>query len=54
MKERSFMISIGILLYVVLLMIDNFLYQIPNEIYIPMMILGIGIMIVGFIKDKGK
>lgn len=54
MKEKSFMISIGILLYVVLSMIDKFLYQIPNYIYIPMMILGIGIIIVGFIKDKGK
>ena len=54
MKERSFIGSIGILLYVVLSLIDRFFYQIPDYIYIPLAILGIGIIIAGFVIDKKK
>ena len=54
MKERSFIGSIGILLYVVLSLIDRFLYQIPDYIYIPLAILGIVIIIVGFVMGKKK
>lgn len=52
MKERSFIGSIGILLYVVLSLIDRFFYKIPDYIYIPLMVLGIVIIIVGFVIDK--
>ena len=52
MKERSFIGSLGILLYVVLSLIDRFFYKIPNYIYIPLMVLGIVIIIVGFVIDK--
>ena len=54
MKERSFIGSIGILLYVVLSLIDRFFYKIPDYIYIPLAILGIVIIIVGFVIDKKK
>ena len=54
MKNRSFIGSIGILLYVVLSLIDRFFYQIPDYIYIPFAILGIGIIIAGFVIDKKK
>ena len=54
MKERSFIGSIGILLYVVLSLIDRFIYKIPDYIYIPLAILGIVIIIVGFVIDKNK
>jgi hypothetical protein len=54
MKERSFIGSIGILLYVVLSIIDRFFYKIPDYIYIPLAILGIVIIIVGFVIDKKK
>ena len=57
MKERSFIGSLGILLYIVLSLIDRFFYKIPDYIYIPLMILGIVIIIVGFVidkKDKGN
>ena len=54
MKERSFIGSIGILLYVVLSLIDRFFYKIPDYIYIPLAIVGIVIIIVGFIIDKKK
>lgn len=54
MKEKSFISSIGILLYVVLSLVDRFFYQIPDYIYIPLAILGIVIIIVGFVKDKNK
>ncbi|MBR3890436.1 MAG: hypothetical protein IKJ30_00005 [Bacilli bacterium] len=52
MKERSFIGSLGILLYVVLSLIDRFFYKIPDYIYIPLMVLGIVIIIVGFVIDK--
>ena len=54
MKNRSFIGSIGILLYVVLSLIDRFFYQIPDYIYIPLAILGIGIIIAGLVIDKKK
>ena len=52
MKERSFIGSLGILLYVVLSLIDRFFHKIPDYIYIPLMVLGIVIIIVGFVIDK--
>ena len=52
MKERSFIGSLGILLYVVLSLIDRFFYKIPDYINIPLMDLGIVIIIVGFVIDK--
>jgi len=52
MNERSFIGSLGILLYVVLSLIDRFFYKIPDYIYIPLMVLGIVIIIVGFFIDK--
>ena len=54
MKERSFIVSLGILLYVVLSIIDRFFYKIPDYVYIPLAILGIAIIIVGFIIGKKK
>ena len=54
MKERSFMVSLGILLYVVLSLTDRFFYKIPNHIYIPLMVLGIVVIIAGFVIDKKK
>lgn len=54
MKERSFISSIGILLYVVLSLIDRFFYQIQDHIYIPLAILAIIIIIAGFVIDKKK
>ena len=52
MKERSFIGSLGILLYVVLSLIDRFFYKIPDYVYIPLAVLGIVIIIVGFVVDK--
>lgn len=52
--KNGFISSIGILLYVLLSAIDRFFYKIPDYIYIPIMILGVVIIIVGFIIDKKK
>ncbi len=54
MKDRSLISSIGILLYVALSLTDRFFYNIPDYIYIPLAIVGIVIIIVGFIVDKKK
>ena len=48
------MVSLGILLYVVVSLVDRFFYEIPDYIYIPLMILGITIMITGFVINKKK
>ena len=34
--------------------IDRFVYHIPNVIYIPVAILGIALILIGFFKDKSK
>ena len=54
MKERSFLGSLGILIYVTLSLIDRFFYKIPDSIYIPFAVFGIAIIIVGFVIDKRK
>lgn len=51
-KERSLIISIGILLYVIMSVVDRFIVSIPDWIYIPIAILGIALIIIGFIKSK--
>ena len=39
MKERSYLISVGIVIYIVMSAVDRFIYHIPNVIYIPLAIL---------------
>ena len=43
---------IGILMYIILSLVDRFIYKIPNFVYIPLAILGIVLIIVGFIAEK--
>lgn len=52
MKERSYLISVGIVIYIVMSAVDRFIYHIPKVIYIPLAILGITIILIGFFKDK--
>lgn len=54
MKEKSFVGSIGIILYVILSIIDRFIYEIPNHIYIPLAILGIVIILAGIVVNKNN
>ena len=54
MKDRSFLTSIGILIYLIVSIIDKFFYKIPDYIYIPIAVIGIVICIIGFIKDRNK
>lgn len=54
MKEKSYLGSIGILLYVVLTVIDRFFLEIPDCVYIPLAILGIAIIIIGFIINRKR
>lgn len=43
---------IGILLYVVLTFIDRFCFNIANYIYIPIALIGIALIIIGFLINK--
>ena len=54
MKDRSFISSVGILLYVLVSVVDRFFYKLPNFVYIPLAVLGIVIIVAGFIIDKNR
>ena len=54
MKDKSILISVGIIIYIVMSGIDRFVYHMPNAIYIPVAILGIALILIGFFKDKFK
>lgn len=52
MRERSIFIYLGIVIYIIMSGIDRFVYHIPNVVYIPVTILGIALILIGFFKDK--
>ncbi len=52
MKDKSILIKTGIIIYIVISRIDRFVYYIPNVIYIPLSVIGIMLILVGFFKDK--
>lgn len=52
MKDRSVLVSIGILIYIVMSGIDRLVYPIPDMIYIPVLIFGIVLILIGFFKNK--
>lgn len=54
MKDKNILISIGIVIYIVVSGIDKFVYHIPDIAYIPISILGIILILVGFVKDKSR
>ena len=54
MKDKNILISMGIIIYIVISGIDKFVYHIPNVIYIPLAILGIAMILIGFFKGKSK
>lgn len=53
MKDKNILTYIGIAIYIVMSGIDRFVYHIPNVIYIPIAILGIVLILLGF-YFKGK
>lgn len=48
MKDKNILISMGIIIYIVMSGIDRFVYHIPNVMYIPVAILGIALILIGF------
>ena len=54
MKDKNILISMEIIIYIVMSGIDRFVYHIPNVMYIPVAILGIALILIGFFKDKSK
>ena len=54
MKDKSILISMGIILYIIMAGVDRLVYRIPNIVYIPVAILGIALMLIGFFKNKSK
>ena len=54
MKDKSILITVAIIIYIAMSWIDRFVCHIPNIIYIPVAILGIALILIGFFKDKSK
>ena len=54
MKDKSILMSIGFIIYIVMSGIDRLIYHIPNMIYIPIAILGIVLILIGCFKNKSK
>ena len=52
MKNQNIFISLGIVIYIVMSGIDKFVYRLPNMVYIPIVILGIILILIGFLKIK--
>lgn len=50
MKNQNIFISLGIVIYIVMYGIDKFVYRLPNMVYIPIAILGIILILIGFLK----
>ena len=53
-KDKTILSSIGILIFFIMTAIDKFYFKIPTFIYIPIGILSIILIIIGFTKDKRK
>lgn len=51
MKDKNILISMGIIINIVMSGIDRFVYHIPNVMYIPVAILGIALILIGFFKE---
>ena len=54
MKDKNILIRMGIIIYIVMSGIDRFVYHIPNIIYIPVAILGIALILIGFFKEPSS
>ena len=54
MKDKNILIRVGIIIYIVMSGISRFVYHIPDVIYIPVAILGIALILIGFFKVKSK
>ncbi|HHY24844.1 MAG TPA: hypothetical protein GX527_11570 [Clostridiaceae bacterium] len=48
--KMNTLMKIGLLIYVIYSLVDRFIVGIPNIIAIPVMILGLVMIIIGFIK----
>ncbi|HZJ76182.1 MAG TPA: hypothetical protein VFC70_00610 [Oscillospiraceae bacterium] len=53
-RRINIFIELGVLIYVVYLLIDKFIVEIPYVIAIPVLVLGIVLMITGAIKTYRK
>lgn len=52
MKKNNIFTAVGMLIYLVLSIIDRFVLEIADYIYIPIMIVGIILMVIGIIQNR--
>lgn len=52
MKEKNILITIGIAIYVILTIVNKFIYYLPDALYISIATIGIIFILIGFIKDR--
>ena len=54
MKDKSFTVYHGLIIYVILSLIDKYIFGIPDSIFIPILIIGILMIIYDFMKNKSS
>lgn len=54
MRKINILMSVGISVGIILTGIDKFVYNIPNVVYIPIAILGVLMILIGYFKDITK
>lgn len=52
--KGNILINIALIMFVIYSLVDRFIIEIPNIVAIPVLILGIVFIFVGFYKQKGK
>ncbi len=52
MAKKSWLISLGIVIYILLSAFDKFVLPIPNYLYITIAVVGIALIILGFIMEQ--
>lgn len=51
-KESNIFLALGLLIYAIITIVDRFVIKIADYIYIPILIIGTIMIIIGFIKNR--
>lgn len=53
-KGQSLFVSIGLAIYVILTGIDRFIHKLPDALYITVALVGIVLILIGFVQSRRK
>ena len=52
MKDINIFIRLGIVVYVIMTIVDHFVHHLTDSIYIPLALLAIALILIGFCKSR--